>query len=80
MLSEGCPVAEIAECVPLLLTELQIGHANSSRSGVLCAGGESRGTVCSEGCYGVVKTAGVPDGRLVRWPYVAKRPRHQLHW
>ena len=60
------------------------GFANwarlSIRSGVLSAGGESRGTVYSEGCYRVVNTAGVPDGRLVRWWYAAKRPRHQLHW
>ncbi len=66
--------------MPLLSTSSQIAHACSSASGVVSAGGESRGTVCSEGCYRVVKTASVPDGRLVRWWYAAKRPRHQLHW
>ena len=44
----------------------QSGQAGSSRFDGLSAGGESGGTVCTEGCSGIAKAVSVPDGRLVR--------------
>ena len=44
----------------------KLGHACSTRSGVLGAGGESRGTASAEGRCRTAVTVSVPGGSVVR--------------
>ncbi len=65
-LSEDCPVAGIAGCMLGLWTGSQVAHACSSVSSVVSAGGESRGTASSEGCFRIAVPVNVPGGSMVR--------------
>jgi hypothetical protein len=59
-------VEERLRFIARVLDGEKMEHACSSPSGVVSAGGESRGTVSSEGWSGIAKTISVPCECMVR--------------
>ena len=65
VLAGGVSVCGIVDCVPGLSKFSQMVHARSSQPGVLGAGGESRGTVSSEGRCRTAVAVSVLGGSMV---------------